>query len=602
MAPLRITGVVSCSSEDKVCCAKNLLVADSFKKWATEKPGITNASVILQLESEQSIIGVDIGNNGASFIEVLVANSADDGGPTDYHNLVITSAFMSPSESRSQANRYKLRMFSKEELCKPALEKKWDRIKIVCTQPYNKNIPFGVSVVTLHGPSAPQPKCNDTPLKIFIPEKPSITSHEITPEINSAQKKNNNSDVSSESKAASQLLSKLHQDQCATSSDAMKRLKESSQKGWSQPSRSIIDITDENEDNKTPGSYSKKLLSPQGSSDKTPRSIQKKDFSRLLNDVVFVLSGFQNPLRSDIREIGLSMGGQYRPDWTSDATHLICSVANTPKFNQVKGKGIIVAKEWVFDCKKEKRKIAENKYRLDQSQTLKPSKSSSESEIEEVDEKSSGDSEIEEVDQKHSKRKLGKAETDIPSKRKKNNSENDSDLVPSQTISSADDDESVKSMEQLELGAIKDELDSPTKPSLPDISDSESEADEASFDNETDDETETDIIKRLGLPSLPDIFSGHRFFLHSESFETSEEIKQVNRYLVAYGGKVYEHMCSQVKFIVTKSDCWMPSFHQALSNNSQIKFLHSSWVEESSSKLLALDKSSYYIVNSNAGS
>ena len=102
MAPIKITGVVSCSTEDKTSAAKNLLISDSFKKWSTEKPGLPNASVILKLESEQVITGIDIGNNGSAFVEVLVANSADD---TEFVNLLVMSAFMTPSESRNQTNK-----------------------------------------------------------------------------------------------------------------------------------------------------------------------------------------------------------------------------------------------------------------------------------------------------------------------------------------------------------------------------------------------------------------------------------------------------------------------------------------------------------------
>ena len=69
------------------------------------------------------------------------------------------------------------------------------------------------------------------------------------------------------------------------------------------------------------------------------------------NGVVFALSGLVNPERANIRETALQMGAQYRPDWTSDCTLLVCAFANTPKFNQVKNNnGTIVSK--VFFCKR----------------------------------------------------------------------------------------------------------------------------------------------------------------------------------------------------------------------------------------------------------
>lgn len=50
---------------------------------------------------------------------------------------------------------------------------------------------------------------------------------------------------------------------------------------------------------------------------------QQVPFTRLMEGVVFVLSGFQNPFRGELREKALEMGAKYRPDWTSDATHLM---------------------------------------------------------------------------------------------------------------------------------------------------------------------------------------------------------------------------------------------------------------------------------------
>ncbi|KAL6606225.1 hypothetical protein ACP70R_041878 [Stipagrostis hirtigluma subsp. patula] len=76
------------------------------------------------------------------------------------------------------------------------------------------------------------------------------------------------------------------------------------------------------------------------------KSRKGQDFSKLLDGVVFVLSGFVNPERSTLRSQALDMGAEYRPDWTSDCTLLVCAFANTPKFRQVQSdNGTIVTKE-----------------------------------------------------------------------------------------------------------------------------------------------------------------------------------------------------------------------------------------------------------------
>lgn len=61
----------------------------------------------------------------------------------------------------------------------------------------------------------------------------------------------------------------------------------------------------------------KKSLTPKKS------NIQYKPFSRLLENVVLVISGIQNPDRADLRSKALQMGARYKPDWDSSCTHLM---------------------------------------------------------------------------------------------------------------------------------------------------------------------------------------------------------------------------------------------------------------------------------------
>ncbi|KAE7997410.1 hypothetical protein FH972_002049 [Carpinus fangiana] len=80
--------------------------------------------------------------------------------------------------------------------------------------------------------------------------------------------------------------------------------------------------------------------------------------SKLLEGVVFVLSGFVNPERSILRSQALEMGAEYRPDWNSDCTLLVCAFPNTPKFRQVESDcGTIVSKEWISECYTQKKLV-----------------------------------------------------------------------------------------------------------------------------------------------------------------------------------------------------------------------------------------------------
>lgn len=82
------------------------------------------------------------------------------------------------------------------------------------------------------------------------------------------------------------------------------------------------------------------------------------NFSVLLEGVVFVLSGFVNPERSTLRSQALEMGAEYRADWTSDCTLLVCAFPNTPKFRQVESDGgTIISKEWISECFNQKKLV-----------------------------------------------------------------------------------------------------------------------------------------------------------------------------------------------------------------------------------------------------
>ena len=59
----------------------------------------------------------------------------------------------------------------------------------------------------------------------------------------------------------------------------------------------------------------------------SPATIQKNvAFNKLMKKVVFVMSGYQNPERGQIRDKALEMGATYKPDWTSGCTHLMCVI------------------------------------------------------------------------------------------------------------------------------------------------------------------------------------------------------------------------------------------------------------------------------------
>lgn len=142
---------------------------------------------------------------------------------------------------------------------------------------------------------------------------------------------------------------------------------------------------DDKPSSKTTPSTSKRLTIPKQDNkkpEKAPESSKKEEnnrrspktpvkpkltrpFKELLNDVRIVISGIPNPERADIRQKALDMGAKYAGDWNSSCTHLICAFKNTPKFNQVKGKGKIVTKDWITNGHRLRKRLPWRRYALD---------------------------------------------------------------------------------------------------------------------------------------------------------------------------------------------------------------------------------------------
>ncbi|GAU11027.1 hypothetical protein TSUD_113200 [Trifolium subterraneum] len=61
--------------------------------------------------------------------------------------------------------------------------------------------------------------------------------------------------------------------------------------------------------------------------------------------------GFNKLLRGILRSRAMEMGAEFKPDWNSNCTLLVCAFPNTPKFRQVEADcGTIVSKDWIQEC------------------------------------------------------------------------------------------------------------------------------------------------------------------------------------------------------------------------------------------------------------
>lgn len=62
--------------------------------------------------------------------------------------ILVTSSLMTPAEARSNTNTQKVRLFSSDDLSKSCIDEMWDKVKVVCVQPFNKSQPYGLSFIS----------------------------------------------------------------------------------------------------------------------------------------------------------------------------------------------------------------------------------------------------------------------------------------------------------------------------------------------------------------------------------------------------------------------------------------------------------------------
>ncbi|XP_030382054.1 DNA repair protein XRCC1 [Scaptodrosophila lebanonensis] len=454
------------SSEDPVHVAENLLKENAGKKWKTKSAGEKSAYVILEFGEPQKITGIDIGNEHSAFVEVLVSKSGC--GSDDFMEILLSSSFMTPIESKNSSNTNRVRCFSSDALIASTLAEKWKLVKIVCTQPFNKHVQYGLSFIKIH--VAP----NASKSKALVPEKflhslqnqQSNKSGIGVTSLGSFKLREESPDSESESKASLFQRWKASRDENNTGPSTAAAIRDASQpaalRRLSNPRPSpltvskspnvepkseakVLDrnresllfgdnIDDDDEaddakkqrlskhieadknrrrieqekqkekskrhsidkqsapstskvvekkvvvDNHIPKERSQKRVSSPTAGNSTPAKkprindadIQFRPFNQLLRNVVLVISGIQNPDRANLRSKALAMGAKYKADWDADCTHLICAFKNTPKYNQVKGKGKIVSRSWLEKCHALKKYLPWRRYALDTTELGKP--------------------------------------------------------------------------------------------------------------------------------------------------------------------------------------------------------------------------------------
>ncbi|KJE97759.1 hypothetical protein CAOG_07862 [Capsaspora owczarzaki ATCC 30864] len=460
MSQLKFQSVVTFSSEDGPNLADNILSSDRHKAWKGVA-GASSHTIEIDLDRASIVQSVVIGNAGSAMIELQVARRGElAANPGAFYDLLPTSTFMTKADMTQGTNATRIRTFTKEACEQDTVSQRWDRIRLVCRQPFSKTLPFGVAFVELFGlsptgaapppsggnranagamamvtetqpvndddadgshsggertsptvsppaaamkPAVTQfgafklkseaPKAAITPGSLFhesrntisampakapssfAPTQTTKAAASVAPAkqaVPASQSSRSSAPVALPSSAASSqpLAAQTVIPPPSSSSSATAR---PTQLPAAKPAAPVIARAEKPSaaapvaraekasETHTPPKTLSPARKPMVHSDESGDE-DDDGFKLLMKGVTFVLSGYQNPLRGELRTKGQQMGARYEQNWTKGCTHLICAFANTPKYREVQGKGKIVNERWLTDSHKHRRLMNWRKY------------------------------------------------------------------------------------------------------------------------------------------------------------------------------------------------------------------------------------------------
>jgi len=654
MVRLKFARLVSFSSEDPLCPASSLVSGGPGGKWRCREPGEKQAWVLLQLQQLSTITAIDIGNNGAALVEVQVGRQGTNSD--DMKVLLVASSFMSVNEARVGESTGRVRMFGLDKLSKEVSKEKWDLVKIIATQPFTSQTKYGVSFLVVSGPGVepppslveaekgqagtalgafklkPEPESTIAPGSYFarqraasgertgpgtsvaatlradrtlaemavnkessagrnVPKKQPV---EKPPEQEIKQFKTKNSDIRDKKRKLEMSPAVL---------DEVKRRKI---RRDNFPSRNILPSEPDQPSSSRSVDVKKNTNKEICNRTNKPNVNQSKvgKFSEFMKDVIFTISGFQNPLRGEIRQKGLEMGARYRKDWDDSCTHLICAFANTPKFNQVKGKGCIVMKDWIEECYSQRKRLPWRRFCLDKADKQEES----EEEVIEDTKKDNSDCDTDkEID---CARKMEMEKTEKSGSKNKANA---SELVDYNVdMYDCDTDEEIDRLMKNEKADKKVEpvtstntdaynLDAETddeesKEIKVEVNPSEVETDPYEIETDIDDEEVESLRSKtedISFEVLSDHFRGQNFFLHGNFKSCEREL--LERYIKAALGSIFMYMEAKVDIIITHGvkEC---EVRDAKKVNKDAVFISPEWLFKCQDEEKSVDFRDYLVL------
>ncbi|KAK3729585.1 hypothetical protein RRG08_049762, partial [Elysia crispata] len=154
--------------------AINIVSGDGSRKWLSDKNDRSGKiEVVLQLEESCHLAYIDIGTIWCSSLEVRVGRS-DWPQTTEFQSLIPVVSLMTPVDCRLGRGSCVTKMFSKVDFSSNIAAQKWDRLQVICRQPFRKDVQLGISFVRLKS-SKPtyqsESKTDDDSKNILTPNK-----------------------------------------------------------------------------------------------------------------------------------------------------------------------------------------------------------------------------------------------------------------------------------------------------------------------------------------------------------------------------------------------------------------------------------------------
>jgi hypothetical protein len=141
--------ILYCSSESTDHPA-NALLSDEI--WQTN--GYVREAILeIGFDKPTQITKIELGNAGCAFVEVLVTNREDPQESSDYQVLLPIVNLMSYSESKNATVQARTRRYvwtSSDKLKPEVCAQSWRRVRFVCKQIFNTDLPIGLSLLRIN--------------------------------------------------------------------------------------------------------------------------------------------------------------------------------------------------------------------------------------------------------------------------------------------------------------------------------------------------------------------------------------------------------------------------------------------------------------------